>query len=156
MKFYSYKTLILENTKMKSKIFLFYIFLLLKSSVQKPYKGNHVITLDESTYQNGISEHKFTLVKFFAPWCIYCQQFAPEFESSAARLYLASSQIRLAEVNCDIDNELCDQYSIQSYPQVFLFKNGQLIEEYDMDLHGTKEKGITLYMLKILTENSDL
>ena len=42
--------------------------------------GVHAIPLSEDTYDTWLSEHEFTFVEFFAPWCVWCQRMAPTWE----------------------------------------------------------------------------
>ncbi len=113
--------------------------------------SSQIIEFDESNFNRGVKERELTLVKFHVPWCAWCQKLIPEYQKSSQALHLEKrgSSMRLAEVNCDIENDLCKTYKIKGYPTMLLFKNGILVEKY---LGKHLAKSITNYMLKMLAD----
>jgi len=56
------------------------------------------------------------LVKFFAPWCSYCQQLAPVYEEMA-EIFPAVKFVEIDSTKNEIEN-----YRIETYPVVMLFQ----------------------------------
>ncbi|KAI8063507.1 thioredoxin-like protein [Gongronella butleri] len=81
-----------------------------------------VLTLTNENFEQALAEHSRLFVKFYTPWCSYCQALAPEFEQAA--LQLADEPVVLAEVDCTVDEDLCAENDVQSFPTLFLFNQG--------------------------------
>jgi len=64
-------------------------------------------------------------VLFYATWCPFSQRFLPIFEE------YSKSNPNCLKVIVDDNPELCDEYSIQYYPTVILFKNGEVHRRLD-------------------------
>lgn len=64
-----------------------------------------------------------TLVDFFADWCGPCKMLGPVLEQ-ADGLY---PDIDFVKVNIDDNMDLAEKYGIMSIPQVFIFKDGEVI-----------------------------
>jgi thioredoxin domain-containing protein 5 len=77
-------------------------------------------TFDEKT-KTGI-----WVVKFFAPWCGHCKKLAPEWETYAI---LANHIYNVAEVDCTIEKELANRFSIRGYPTIKMFEDGKFIAD---------------------------
>lgn len=60
-----------------------------------------------------------TLVKFFAPWCGHCRAMAPAYERASEEV--AGSEIKIAEVDCDDQLEVCSRFSVGGFPSLMLF-----------------------------------
>ncbi len=76
------------------------------------------------------------LVDFWANWCTPCQMMAPILDELAAEL---AGQVKIAKLNTeDGDNQdLAQEYQIQSIPNMKLFKGGKVIGEFI----GLRDKG---------------
>ena len=56
----------------------------LGTEVRVPKPFSHVVTLTPGTFIDvAFQKDKVVLVKFFAPWCRHCKQFAPVYEQLA-------------------------------------------------------------------------
>ena len=69
-------------------------------------------------------------MKFFTPWCDYCQRLAPTFALVGSH-FDKTKDVQIAEVDCKQNKTLCRRYQIDGYPTLYLFKNGRPIEEYN-------------------------
>ena len=69
------------------------------------------------------------LVDFWAPWCMPCKMMAPILDEIAAEL---NGQVKITKINTeDINNqELAQEYQIQSIPNLKLFKDGKVVAEF--------------------------
>ncbi len=45
-----------------------------------------VIVLTDLTFDKAIEKYEYLLVYFYAPWCIRCNKFHPEYEKAASIL----------------------------------------------------------------------
>jgi len=64
-----------------------------------------------------------TLVDFFADWCGPCKMLAPVLEELSSEY----PDIKFIKVNVDNDEELAVRYGIMSIPTIFVFKDGELV-----------------------------
>ena len=81
--------------------------------------------LDDDTLPEGDGEHWVWLVEFYAPWCGHCRQLAPKWRKVAEALH---GVVRVAAVNCDAQQALCQGQNIKGYPTVKAFKTGKWVE----------------------------
>ena len=65
------------------------------------------------------------LVDFFADWCGPCKMLAPVLEKLAAEY---EGKARIVKVNVDNDTALARQFGVFSIPNMFLFKDGQVVD----------------------------
>lgn len=62
---------------------------------------------------------KIWLVDFYASWCGPCQQLAPEWRKLAKRV--DASVVTVGQVDCVIEQKLCMEQGIQSYPNIRIY-----------------------------------
>lgn len=76
-----------------------------------------------------IKSDKPVLVDFWAPWCMPCQMMAPILDQLSEEL---GEKLIIAKIDTENpDNqELAIQYQIQSIPNMKLFKNGKVVQEF--------------------------
>ena len=70
------------------------------------------------------------LVEFYAPWCAVCKKFAPEYEAVARSRKAQVPAIPLAKVDATANTQLKNRYSIDTFPTLKFFKDGQPVEDY--------------------------
>lgn len=68
-----------------------------------------------------ISANDTVVVEFGAAWCGPCRSFLPHFKKFAE----TNSDVTCVKVDVDSDPGFIEKYSIQSVPQVMLFRNGE-------------------------------
>ncbi|WP_417664809.1 thioredoxin [Pseudidiomarina sp.] len=73
------------------------------------------------------SQDKLVIIDFWADWCESCKQLMPTLEKLAAAF---STQVVLAKVNCDEQQQLATQFNIRSLPTVIFFKDGQPVDGF--------------------------
>lgn len=84
--------------------------------------------LTKDTFKSEIEED-FTFVDFFAPWCSHCVKLEPTWKKLADALKY-NKKIKVAQVDCTADPELCQAQNINGYPTLNLYKDGYLVTQY--------------------------
>lgn len=60
------------------------------------------------------------LVEFFAPWCPHCQHFRSHFIAAARQLQIDRPMLIVAGVDCEMNDDICNEYNVDGYPTVRL------------------------------------
>lgn len=79
----------------------------------------------------------------FAPWCGHCKALAPEYEEAATTL--KDKDIALAKVDCTAEQDLCQEYGVEGYPTLKVFRGTQNTSPYS---GARKAQAIVSYMTK--------
>ena len=82
----------------------------------------------ENTVQHEIKRREKAYVLFYATWCPYSQKFLPVFEK-----YSRSNQKDCISVIVDDNPDVCEEFGIEYYPTVILFKNGKVYKRLDAE-----------------------
>jgi thiol-disulfide isomerase/thioredoxin len=92
------------------------------SKAQKNKSKNNV----ESGLQDEIKDQDRVFVLFYATWCPFSQRFLPIFEE-----YSNINPRKCLSVIVDDKPDICEEYSIEYYPTVILFKKGKVHKRLD-------------------------
>ena len=69
-----------------------------------------------------------TLVDFWATWCGPCQMQTPILEQQVGPA--VSGRAKVAKVNVDQARDLAVRYGVKSIPALFIFKDGQVVQQF--------------------------
>ncbi|CAN7038269.1 hypothetical protein IGI04_005237 [Brassica rapa subsp. trilocularis] len=103
-----------------------------------------VVVVKERNFTDVIENNEYVMVEFYAPWCGHCQSLAPEYAAAATEL--KGDGVVLAKIDATVENELAHQYSVQGFPTILFFVDG----EHKLYTGGrTKETIVTWVKKKI-------
>ena len=85
-----------------------------------------VLTMNPSLFHDlVIRDQQPVLVKFWAPWCIHCQNITSAVDTVAAEYV---DRLTVGSVNIDDHPQLAEQYGIEYVPTFVLFNEGYTID----------------------------
>ncbi|KAF3536964.1 hypothetical protein F2Q69_00019221 [Brassica cretica] len=82
-----------------------------------------VVVIKERNFTDVIENNEYVMVEFYAPWCGHCQSLAPEYAAAATEL--KGDGVVLAKIDATVENELAHQYSVQGFPTILFFVDGE-------------------------------
>ena len=94
---------------------------------------NDVIVLTESNFDKAIEKYEYLMVFFYAPWCIRCKNFHPEYVKAAK--ILRKENLYLAKVDATVEKNLDKRYGFTGFPVIKLYIKGKEIE-YNKERKG--------------------
>lgn len=85
------------------------------------------IELTDENFQREVLESREpVLVDFWAEWCAPCRAIAPVVEQLAAEF---DGQAKVGKLDVESNAGVPAQYGIRSIPSLFLFKDGQVVDQ---------------------------
>ena len=90
-----------------------------------PYDKD-VMILTDLTFDKAVEKYEYLMVYFYAPWCIRCNKFHPEYEEAAS--ILRKENLILAKVDATVEKQLDKRFQLKGFPVIKLFIKGKEIE----------------------------
>ncbi|XP_030756821.1 protein disulfide-isomerase A5 [Sitophilus oryzae] len=90
-----------------------------------------VMKLNDKNFKNELKKNGIVLVMFYAPWCGHCKKMKPDYVAAAQQLQSEGYDKCMAIIDCTENPDIAEEYNIQGFPTIKLFKNGKHIADYD-------------------------
>ncbi len=82
----------------------------------------------KNNFHEKIDNKDKAFVLFYATWCPHSQRFLPVFEE-----YSKSNPTECLSVIVDEEPDICEEYEIEFYPTVIMFKKGKVHKRLDAE-----------------------
>ena len=100
--------------------------------------GNATIVLNQANFETAVLKSSVpVLVDFWAEWCGPCRMISPLLEQIA---HDHAGKVVVGKVNVDQEQALASKYGIQSIPAFFIFKNGQVTDQFIGAQHSRQSR----------------
>ena len=97
-----------------------------------------ISTVTENNFEQDVIQNSMTkpvLVDFWADWCNPCKLLMPVLSKLAIEY---NGAFHLAKINTEQEKKLSDDYGIRSLPTVKLFKQGEVVDEFNGAISESK------------------
>lgn len=93
----------------------------------------------QNDFKTALAIHDYTLVNFFAEWCIHCRQFSVVWREAAAKVSEKmmfsdgdgrQTTVKFLRMNCVEFSEQCNKAQIMAFPTVRLYKRDGSLEPF--------------------------
>jgi putative thioredoxin len=104
------------------------LFSFLKS--KKTAKRAAIIDVSDANFEQQVIRRSYkspVMVDFWADWCMPCRQLGPVLEKLAEE---PDGEFILAKLNTEKNRRTAVKFGIQSIPNVKMFRNGQIVDEF--------------------------
>lgn len=104
--------------------------------------------INESNFNQKLSENHWSFVDFYAPWCIHCVKLAPTWEAFAKTVHDKDIHVKVFKVDCTKNEFLCRSQQIAGYPTLRVYKG---VEPMHPDFPGKRTVSALLDWMEHMT-----
>ncbi|ESK87822.1 thioredoxin domain-containing protein 5 [Moniliophthora roreri MCA 2997] len=109
--------------------------LALPVSTKELEPGNFKTTIEKGVW----------FIEHYSPYCSHCKRFKPTWDMLVQENESQSNPgVRLAQVNCAVHGDLCNENDVTGYPQLNLYRDGEFVETFE----GRREADLLREFLK--------
>ena len=83
-----------------------------------------MIAFNKELFEKNTALSGYTLVDFWAPWCVYCRRIAPALEKFSQE---QEGRLVVGKVNIDDEPLLAQKEGIEVIPTLILYKDGKAV-----------------------------
>lgn len=83
-----------------------------------------IIHLNGENFEHAVSTNETIVIDFYANWCGPCRMLGEVLEE----INRTNPEVVIGKVNVDENRPLAMQFNVRSIPQLFIFKNGQMVK----------------------------
>ncbi|MBR0137382.1 MAG: thioredoxin [Erysipelotrichaceae bacterium] len=83
-------------------------------------------TVNAERFNEIISTEEIVLADFYADWCGPCKMLSPILKKLSEQY---EGKVTFVKVNVDQEMDLAVKYNVTSIPNLFLFKNGEVVNQ---------------------------
>ena len=83
-----------------------------------------ILHLNGQNFEEVVNSNELIVVDFWASWCGPCRMLGEVLED----IDNTNPDIVIGKVNVDEERPLAMQFQIRSIPQVYIFRNGKIVE----------------------------
>jgi len=110
------------------------------------------------SFDNVVNYHDFTMVNFYAEWCVHCRQFAPqwnktEIQADGMKIKDGDDNVvvtKLLRINCVEFPTVCKDQGIRWYPSIRLYKRDSSFTPFKGD---RKQEVIIDYLVSAIANS---
>lgn len=84
-----------------------------------------VMELQKYNWESNVDAGGMFFVKFYAPWCTYCKKLKPVWEALAQKVVDSDLPVKIAEVDCTKNSDICAKMDVQGYPTLLWISEGE-------------------------------
>ena len=108
---------------------------------------DHVINLDESTFEEFIKKYPLSVIDFWAPWCGPCKAMAPRLRRLST---IYKGKVAFGKINTQENQKIAKKHKIFGIPHLIFFRYGKKIS----DITGLKSVGYIKDIINDKLKNS--
>ncbi len=96
------------------------------ASLLEKKKGANMEIVNAERFNEIVSTEEIVLADFFADWCGPCKMLSPILTKLSEKY---AGKVAFVKVNVDQEMDLAVKYGVSSIPNLFLFKNGKVVNQ---------------------------
>ena len=83
-----------------------------------------IIHVNKDNFDEVISKYPTVVLDFYAHWCGPCRMLGEVLEE----LSETNPELVIGKINCDEEGELAQAFKIRSIPQLYIVKDGKVVQ----------------------------